>query len=124
MTTTKSYDNLNRLTAISSVPSVVSSSYSYNYANQRTAVTNTDSARWIYQYDSLGQVISGKKYWSDGTPVAGEQFEYSFDDIGNRKSTKVGGDASGAGVRPASYSANNLNQITSRDVPGYANILG
>jgi RHS repeat-associated protein len=29
------------------------------------------------------QVISGKKYWSDGTPVAGQQFEYAFDADGN-----------------------------------------
>ncbi len=69
-------------------------------------------------------MTSGKKYWSDGTPVAGQQFEYGFDDIGNRKSTKSGGDQSGAGLRPASYSVNNLNQYTSRDVPGYVTVLG
>jgi hypothetical protein len=43
-----------------------------------------------YSYDALGQVTSGKKYWSDGTPVAGQQFEYEFDDIGNRTSTESG----------------------------------
>ena len=43
--------------------------------------------RTKYNYDLLGQVNSGKKYWADGTPVAGQQFEYGFDDIGNRKST-------------------------------------
>src|SRR5437016_3874591 len=75
-------------------------------------------------YDSLGQVISGKKYWSDGTAVAGQQFEYTFDDIGNRKATAIGGNNSGANLRTANYSANNLNQYTSRDVPGYENILG
>ena len=26
----------------------------------------------------------GKRYWNDWTPVAGQQFEYGFDDIGNR----------------------------------------
>jgi len=62
-------------------------------------------------------------YGSDGTAVAGKQFEYAFDDIGNRKTNKFGGDSSGAGLRPASYSANNLNQYTSRTVPGYVNIL-
>jgi hypothetical protein len=25
-------------------------------------------------------VNSGKRYWSDGTPVAGQQFEYGFDE--------------------------------------------
>ena len=55
---------------------------------------------------ALGQVISGKKYWSDGTPVAGQQFEYGFDDIGNRHQTRAGGDANGANLREAGYSVN------------------
>ncbi|MCW5556150.1 MAG: RHS repeat-associated core domain-containing protein [Verrucomicrobiae bacterium] len=92
--------------------------------NQRTAITNADNARWVYSYDALGQVISGKKYWSDGTPVAGQQFEYGFDDIGNRKNTKVGGDQNGANLRPANYTNNTLNQITGRGVPGYVEVLG
>ena len=131
MTTTKQYDYLNRLTAIASQSSsgagfqpASSFAYQYNVANQRTAVTTTDNSYWAYQYDNLGQVISGKKYWADGTPVAGQQFTYNFDDIGNRKQTGSGGDASGANLRPASYSANTLNQYVSRDVPGYAEILG
>jgi hypothetical protein len=70
------------------------------------------------------QVISGKKFWSDWTPVAGQQFEYSFDDIGNRKETRVGGDGAGLSLRSASYSANALNQYTSRDVPGFVDIRG
>ena len=127
MTTTKSYDNLDRITQISSVPSASSAvnfNYSYNSANQRVRSSLSDGSYWIYQYDSLGQVISGKKYWSDGTPVAGQQFEYAFDNIGNRTSTKAGGDQSGAGLRPASYSVNTLNQITSRDFPGTNDIIG
>ncbi len=58
MTTTKNYDYLNRLTSISSAnaSSVVldSHAYSYNSANQRTAVTNTDSSYWSYQYRPIG----------------------------------------------------------------------
>ena len=34
----------------------------------------------VNEYDSLGQVKSGKRYWIDWTPVAGQQFEYGFDD--------------------------------------------
>jgi hypothetical protein len=125
MTTTKQYDYLNRLTGISS--SGISSSsfnYAYNTSNQRTLATNVDNSHWVYQYDNLGQVISGKKYWADGTPVAGQQFTYIFDDIGNRQFTASGGDASGNNLRAANYTANNLNQYTSRDVPGYATVLG
>src|SRR5437879_2802629 len=127
MTTTKQYDLLNRLTSISSVPSassVVSFSYSYNSANQRTRVDLADASFWLYTYDSLGQVVSGKKFWPDWTPVAGQQFEYNFDDIGNRTSSKSGGDANGWNLRLANYSANNLNQYTSRDMPGYVDIIG
>ena len=127
MTTTKQYDYLNRLTGIQSgtgVAPVSSFSYAYNSANQRTLVTNINNSHWVYQYDRLGQETSGKKYWSDGTPVAGQQFTYNFDDIGNRKSTAAGGDASGNNLRSANYTANNLNQYTSRDVPGYATVLG
>jgi RHS repeat-associated protein len=128
MTTSKQYDFLDRLTSIGSVnaqQSTLSSfSYSYNSANQRTSVTNEDGCFWVYGYDALGQVISGRKYWLDGTPVAGQQFDYTFDDIGNRVSTLAGGDQWGANLRYASYTANSLNQYTSRTVPGAIDIIG
>jgi RHS repeat-associated protein len=120
MTTTRAYDKLNRLTAIASVPAAaapVSFAYAYNAASQRTALTNADASRWTYEYDALGQVTSGKKYGSDGSPVAGQQFAYAFDDIGNRRSATRDG-------RTADYTANQLNQYTARTVPGFVNILG
>ena len=115
MTTTRSYDNLNRLTKIDSrtgVSPVSSFEYQYNSANQRTRAELQDGSYWLYQYDSLGQVTSGKKYWPDGTEVAGQQFGYDFDEIGNRKSAVSGGSAS-----TSIYSANSLNQYTQRTVP-------
>lgn len=129
MTTTKSYDYLNRLTQISSAPSASGSvaatfNYSYNDANQRTKNVLADGSYWIYQYDSLGQVTNGVKYFADGTLVPGQQFGYLFDDIGNRKQTTAGGDSSGANKRLANYSANNLNQITQRDYPGTNDVIG
>src|SRR5213079_2226791 len=98
--------------------------YQCNSANQRTRLDPDNGSHWIYTYDSLGQVITGKKYWSDNTPVAGQQFEYNFDDIGNRNWTKKGGDQTGANLRQANYTVNNLNQYSQRDVPGYLDILG
>src|SRR6266567_3299580 len=127
MVTTKQYDLLNRLTNTASVSSVASwFVYAYNSANQRTRTTLADGSYWVYAYDSLGQVVSGRKYWSDGTAVAGQQFEYAFDDIGNRKTTGSGGDHDqyGGALHYASYWANSLNQYTSRDVPGYVNVIG
>ncbi len=125
-TTTKAYDYLNRLTNIASSSSSFSSAFAYQYnsANQRTSVTNVDGSYWVYSYDSMGQVTAGRKYWGDNTPVAGQQFEYGFDEIGNRKSTLTGGDATGGGLRSATYTANAVNQSTSRTVPGYVDILG
>jgi YD repeat-containing protein len=129
MTTARTYDFLNRLSSISSQPSAsglspLAYTYSYNDGNQRVRVNMADGSFWIYEYDRLGQIISGKRYWSDWTPVAGQQYEYAFDDIGNRSSTKSGGDSSGASLRLASYTANSLNQYSSRDAPAYLNVLG
>ena len=130
LVTTKSYDHLNRLSAIANTPytstagTPVSDGYLYNDANQRVRATLADGSFWLYEYDAMGQVKNGKKYWSDWTPVAGQQFEYAFDDIGNRTQTKSGGDQAGANLRPANYSANKLNQYTGRDVPGYVDVTG
>ncbi|MCL4181737.1 MAG: hypothetical protein KJ072_28880, partial [Verrucomicrobia bacterium] len=129
MTVTRQYDLLNRLSAINSSPSAsgqlpLGFDYQYNDANQRVRVTLHDGSFWVYEYDRLGQVISGKKYWSDWTPVPGQQFEYGFDDIGNRTSTKAGGDSAGSGLRWAGYTNNALNQLTSRGVPGAVDVLG
>ena len=71
VTTKEMWDCLNRLTNIittNGASAVSSSAYRYNQANQRTNVTTADSSYWVYQYDSLGQVQSGRNHWSDGTP--------------------------------------------------------
>ncbi len=127
MTATKRYDYLNRLSSISSAPSATSPlsyGYLYNSANQRTRMVMPDGSQWVYSYDTFGQVTSAVKYWPDWTPVAGQQFGYGFDNIGNRTSTSAGGDENGLNLRTANYSANTLNQYTSRDVPGYVDIMG
>jgi RHS repeat-associated protein len=125
MVTTRTYDKLNRLTVISSkaygaaatnLPT--SFAYQYNAANQRTRATLTDGSYWVYQYDALGQVISGCRFWADGTPVAGQDFSYAFDDIGNR--TVTGGRASAA----STYTVNRLNQYSSRTVAPYVDVVG
>ena len=108
MTTSKQFDAINRLTQISSLPSgtsAVSSTYGYNSANQRVALTNADGSRWSFGYDQLGQVTNGWRYWGDGNEVLGQTFNYAFDDIGNRKSAGTG--ASGA-LRTQTYGPNLL----------------
>jgi RHS repeat-associated protein len=120
MTTTKSYDNLNRLTSIQTgAPGQLVDGhwYAYNSANQRTRVALADGSYWVYQYDSLGQVVSGNKYWADGSEVQGQQFDYTFDTIGNRKTATVNGNT-------GTYTANSLNQYSQRTVPGAVDVLG
>src|SRR5512141_2107777 len=78
------------------------------------ATGQTSEYRTKYEYDALGQVKADRKYWPDGSPVAGQQFEYSFDDIGNRTSTRAGGDQNGWNLRQADYTPNDLNQYSSR----------
>jgi RHS repeat-associated protein len=90
---------------------VVSFSYALNQANQRTTNTLADGGKWSYQYDELGQVTSGKKYFSDGTAVQGAQFEYDFDTIGNRATAQEG-----TATAESTYTANNLNQYSQRTV--------
>ena len=67
---------------------------------------------------------SGKRYWVDGTVVAGQQFEYGFDDIGNRKTAVSGGSQFGTSLRTNTYAANLLNQYTNRSVLGYVEVQG
>jgi len=127
MTTYHTNDNLGRLTGISSYTNyapMTSFAYGYNAAGQRVCVTNVDGSYWVYQYDALGQVVSGGKHWSDGTPVSGQQFGYNFDTIGNRTSASAGGDQLGGHVQWSSYTANLLNQYTQRTVPGTLNVTG
>ena len=129
MTTQRRFDYLGRLQSIVNTPAgagqlPASYAYQYNQTNQRTQMTLADGSFWAYRYDALGQVTSGKRYWNDGGPVPGQQFEYGFDDIGNRNSTKSGGDANGANLRSATYTPNLLNQYTQRTVPGSFDILG
>ena len=123
----RTFDALNRLTdtrTLALAGAGFRAAYGYNAAGQRTNMTLADGARWRYQYDAHGQLTLGKKAWSDGVPVAGAQFEYVFDDIGNRTSTLAGGNASGTGLRSAGYTNTVLNQITTRSVPGAFDMVG
>jgi YD repeat-containing protein len=149
MTTSKTYDNLNRLTAISSLPTAqlvrhsfparhsfsgggsgggslqpIASAFSYNPANQRTKDTLADGSYWMYAYDSLGQVTNGCKYFPNGAPVPGQQFDYAFDTIGNRTQTWSVGNTNGTGLFQANYTNNLLNQITGRGVPPFVDVTG
>jgi len=123
----RQYDFLNRIQVLSqstNTSSLSSSRYEYNKANQRTLQRQHDGSRWSYAYDSLGQLSVGKRYWGDGTPVAGQQFAYTYDDIGNRLTASAGGDSQGNDIRTAVYEPNEANQYTNRTVSGTVDIIG
>jgi RHS repeat-associated protein len=131
MISARYHDALNRLVSVVSAPVPgspsalpVSFTYDYNDANQRTERVDTDGSFWQFGYDALGQVTSGRRFWGDNSPVAGQLFGYTFDQIGNRTASWVGGDANGNGLRSAGYSANSLNQYTSRGVSGGIDVVG
>lgn len=121
MTATRSYDKNNRLTGITTArPTtgvIASYGYQLNSLGQRDRADLADGSSWHYTYDTLGQVTNGKRYWSDTTEVAGQQFSYLFDGIGNRTSTTTNG-------RTATYTPNALNQYSERTVPGAVDVLG
>ena len=45
-------------------------------------------------------------------------------DATNRNTASTGGDNAGQNLRTANYTNNALNQITSRSVPGFAQMIG
>ncbi len=120
LTTTKTYDALNRLTTSASVPSVssvVQSSYTYNSANQRTRLTREDNTAWAYTYDPLGQLTTALKKSAADQPLLGYNHAYAYDDIGNRVTTTTN-------TQTSTYTANPLNQYTSRTLPAALDLLG
>ena len=127
LTGDRTHDKLNRLTVMANTPQSglpVSFAYQYNDANQRIRTVLADGSYWLYEYDQRGQVIRGRRFWADHTPVAGQQFDFAFDDIGNRTSTLAGGDQTGGNQRSASYTRDFLNRYGSRTVPGGFDVLG
>ena len=72
----------------------------------------------------MGQVTSGNRYLADGTPIAGQQFSYAYDDIGNRTQAGSGGSGDGANLRTESYNRNFLNQYSARTNHRYLEVAG
>ena len=119
----QAWDALGRLRSVSGSRTGAASplqgvDYAYNGANQRTSAGHADGSAWTYGYDALGQVIAGGRRWSQsGEAVLGQQFGYSYDDIGNRTAASVNGRASG-------YRSNALNQYLDRTVGGVIEVFG
>jgi len=98
---------------------------------------STYTIRLNHRHQLFGHVLSGRYTNSRSSmPILASRPRYSltnsarlrwsmaFDDIGNRTAARAGGGQTGVNLHPATYSANNLNQYTSRTVPSYASSLG
>ena len=91
--------------------------YTYNGKGQRNTLSEETQAVWKYDYNSRGEVKEGEKFYGP-SPFAGTKRGYKYDAIGNRKELKVGT----LDFNP--WTANALNQLTSRDVEGKQYVLG
>lgn len=122
----RGYDTLGRLQSITTTPAAApaeSHTYTYNNLHQRTRATREDGGYWAYDYNDRGELVAGKKFWSDNTPVFGRQTEYAFDNVGNRTTERAGGNPAGA-LRQSAYTSNALNQYLQRGVPGVLDVTG
>ena len=121
LTTTRTYDRTDRLSAIGNTfdaqAQTLNYRYTYNAANQRTRVTREDDAYWAYSYDTMGQVVAGRKYLAGDIAALGLDYAWTYDDIGNRKTATTNGAF-------AAYVPNPLNQYAQRTVPGVVDLRG
>ena len=102
--------------------------YSNDAAGRRTAISRSgeafgdlSGATDAYGYNSRSEVVSARRT-KDGAPVRGFDEDFSYDPIGNRVATTNYTETGAAVV--SEYAANNLNQYTSRTVPGVAVVRG
>ena len=121
LTTSRTYDSLYRMTGISSASGTVTKAYNYTYdaKDRRTQLNMPDGSRWVYGYDDQGQIKSGVKYDAAGKAVPGQSFGYDYDGIGNLTSEQRN-----IAAMNIVYTANNVNQYTSRTIPGIAPVVG
>jgi RHS repeat-associated protein len=128
LTTTRTWEYGSRLASIVNTvngATVISHSYQYDALNRRRQSALEDYSVWNYDYDDRNELTGARRYWlADWSPVAGQQFAYDYDNIGNRKTASSGGDTNGANLRTNSYTANNLNEYTAVSTPGYKDIIG
>ena len=102
--------------------------YSNDAAGRRTAISRSGEAFGdlsgstdAYGYNSRSEVVSARRT-KGGASVRGFDEDFSYDPIGNRIATTNYTETGSAIV--SQYEANNLNQYTSRTVPGVAAVRG
>lgn len=121
LATTRSYDDLDRLVAVTNAFSggtqTLGFDYDYDAGNQRTRVARQDGSAWTYGYDARGQLTAAARSRSNGVVPPWTVQAWSYDDVGNRVQALRDG-------RPETYTTNALNHYLQRTVPGAVEILG
>jgi len=102
---------------------ITSVGYEFDRAGRRTVLKREDATQWRYQYNDRGELVKGEKHLNTGARLAGQQYHYSYDDLGNRESASYGGDDGGNNLRTINYTSNGKNQYTGINHPRYYNIL-
>lgn len=126
----RSYDNLGMLSSIASLgtgtTTPVRRSYGYtrNGINQVTGVTREDDFDWVYGYDSEGHLESASRKLPNNTALAGEQFAYDYDPLGNRVEATFGGGTGSTHTIGYTPKSGDLSQIDEIETPGIALVTG
>jgi len=131
LTASWSYDANNQLLQVrNATPTNVISQFDYTYdaAGRRTAIAKSGAAFGdlsgatdSYGYNSRNEVISARRT-KNNEAIHGFNEDFEYDPIGNRISSTTYNEL--GEPKTSQYIANNLNQYTSRTVPGYAAVRG
>lgn len=116
-TTTYTYDELNRLTAMTN-PSGQASAFEYDPLSRRTGLTLPNGVETTYSYDDASQLLSLVNQLN-GSPNPISSFAYTYDGVGNR--TSMAQERSAIAVNPLlDYAYDDLNRLieATRPLPG------
>jgi hypothetical protein len=128
---TRTVDLAGRITGVHTAAAsgtLAAAGYTVDDLGRRTTARREDGSTWTYGYNGRSEVISGSKALPGTPPIlaAGQQFDYSYDDIGNRKlpvAPQEGPPLVGEEDRQIGYQANALNQYTSITTPRSLDVL-
>ena len=130
----RSFDPLWRLTSSKSYlwspqyyaqPPIAShTTETYDALHRRQKVKSQDDTTWDYTYNDRSELLTGARKLPSAQPLAGQQYTYTYDNLGNVTQKQTGGDSTGANLRTQASPANTLNQYATYQTPGSFDILG
>jgi len=109
-----------------SLTTLTATGYVVDELGRRTSARREDGSTWTYGYNDRSEVTAGSKRLAGMTITefaAGQKFNYSYDDIGNRLTAFSGGNDTGADQRETSYTTNALNQYYSIQNPRSLDVI-